>query len=64
MKKVMKRIKRKPTSLFMLIFNILFLFSSICLIYTILRVANIEDLLIYGNIPYISIYYFFFFRNI
>ena len=47
MKKVMKRIKRKPTSLFMLIFNILFLFSSICLIYTILRVANIEDLLRY-----------------
>lgn len=47
MKKVMKRIKRKPTSLFMIIFNILFLFSSICLIYTILRVANIEDLLRY-----------------
>ena len=64
MKKVMKRIKRKPTSLFMLIFNILFLFSSICLIYTILRVANIEDLLRYMATFLIFLFIIFSYQSI
>ena len=47
MKKLIKRIKKKPILIFTTIFFILFLVSSVCLIYSILRIANIENTLRY-----------------
>lgn len=47
MKKISKRIKKRPILLFMIIFFVLFLLSSICLTYSILKVSNIENLLRY-----------------
>jgi len=47
MKKVIRRIKKKPILIFTAIFFLLFLLSSICLIYSILRVSNIENILRY-----------------
>jgi len=47
MKKFIKRIKKRPILVFAIIFFILFVISTSCLIYSILRVANIENLLRY-----------------
>ena len=47
MKKISKRIKKRPILLFMIVFFVLFLLSSICLTYSILKVSNIENLLRY-----------------
>lgn len=47
MKKFKKRIQKKPILIFTLIFFLLFLISTSCLVYSILRVANIENLLRY-----------------
>lgn len=47
MKKISKRIKKRPILLFMIVFFALFLLSSICLTYSILKVSNIENLLRY-----------------
>lgn len=47
MKKFVKKLKKKPILIFTFIFFLLFLFSDLCLIYSILRVANIENLLRY-----------------
>jgi len=47
MKKIVNRIKKRPILVSTLVFSILFLLSSVCLIYSILRVDNIENLLRY-----------------
>ena len=59
---MLKRIKKKPILTFSTIFYILFLLSSICLIYSILRVSNIENTLRYmisALIGLIDIYFLF-----
>ncbi|MBQ6282709.1 MAG: LCP family protein [Bacilli bacterium] len=62
MKKILKRLKKKPILIFTSIFFCLFLMSSICLLYSILRVANIENTLRYlvSGILILLIMYFFF----
>lgn len=47
MKKLLNRIKKRPILISTTLFFALFLVSSICLIYSILRVANIENILRY-----------------
>ena len=47
MKKLLKRIKKRPILIFTTIFFLLFIISSVCLIYSILRVSNIENILRY-----------------
>ena len=47
MKKIINRIKKKPILVFTTIFFLLYTISSICLIYSILRVSNIENILRY-----------------
>ncbi len=47
MKKLLNRIKKKPILIFTTLFFCLFLISSICLTYSILRVDNIENTLRY-----------------
>ncbi len=47
MKKIFNRIKKKPILVFTTIFFLLYTISSICLIYSILRVSNIENILRY-----------------
>ena len=44
---MIKRIKKKPILMSTIVFFTLFLFSLVCLIYSILRIPNIEDLLRY-----------------
>ena len=61
MRKIFKRIKKKPILIFTVIFFTLFLLSSICLIYSILRISNIENLLRYlicALLVILIIYYF------
>ena len=62
MKKILKRLKKKPILIFTSIFFCLFLMSSICLLYSILRVANIENTLRYlvSGILILLVMYFFF----
>lgn len=62
MKKILKRLKKKPILIFTSIFFCLFLMSSVCLLYSILRVANIENTLRYlvSAILILIIIYFFF----
>lgn len=47
MKKLFSRIKKKPILVFTTIFFLLYTVSSLCLIYSILRVSNIENILRY-----------------
>ena len=47
MEKFIKRIKKKRILISTIIFFLLFTFSTLCLIYSILRVANIENMLRY-----------------
>ena len=47
MEKFIKRIKKKKILISTIIFFLLFTFSTLCLIYSILRVANIENMLRY-----------------
>lgn len=47
MKKIKKRIKSKPVLISIIIFLFLFLLSSVCLIYSILKISNIENILRY-----------------
>ena len=47
MKKVLRKIKNKPSLTYITIFFILTIISTICLVYSILRVANIENILRY-----------------
>ena len=47
MNKIIKRIKKRPILIFTTVFFLLFFFSSICLIYSILRVSIIENILRY-----------------
>lgn len=47
MKKLKRRLKKKPILVFSIIFFILLLISSICLVYSILNISNIENILRY-----------------
>ena len=47
MNKFKKRLKKKPILIFTIIFFILFLISTTCLIYSILNISNIENILRY-----------------
>lgn len=47
MKKILNKIKKKPILIFTAIFFLLYILSSVCLIYSILRVSNIENILRY-----------------
>ena len=47
MKTVIKKIKNKPILTFSILFYILFLLSSVCSIYSILKISNIENFLRY-----------------
>lgn len=57
---MIKKIKRKPILVFTTIFYILFVVSMVCSIYSILRVANIENLLRYliSGLLFLIIVYF------
>ena len=60
MKKLLKRIKKKPILIFTTLFFCLFFVSAVCLIYSILRVANIENALRYliSGVIFLLIIYF------
>lgn len=47
MSKISRRIKKKPILVFITVFSILFLISTICLIYSILKFSNIENMIRY-----------------
>lgn len=47
MNKIKKRFKKKPILIFTIIFFILLLFSTTCLVYSILNISNIENILRY-----------------
>ena len=47
MKTVIKKIKNKPILTFSILFYILFLLSSVCSIYSILKISNVENFLRY-----------------